>query len=103
MNLTEIVSRHTDILPNLPSDGYIKIDWELRHDFDALALLGPTIYHNAANFYILWDSDMMSDIPSIPIRDYGKGKRKFSIGILPVENQKKFEDAHKIRLHFHLV
>jgi hypothetical protein len=88
---------------------FVDVDWELRPDFPALALLGPSIYHGTnAKLYVVWNQHMFDNFGEIfesvfLVKDFGEGKNKISIGVLNFENIKLFEDRHHIRVKFNLV
>ncbi len=94
----------------IPYDEFMPIQWELRTDFDALGLMGPSIYYSNNKFLIVWNDYMLKKEAEEPLfdevhilKDFGEGFKKISIGVLPIDKQKAFEDAHKIRLQLHLV
>jgi hypothetical protein len=104
MNIQQLLTCSEEALVLMPPS-YEEVGWELQHDFIGLALLGPRIYRSNgeshSHVFVVWDEYMLQKTQVFEktclLKDFGEGKRKIALGVLPLDNIPTFEGYHKIK------
>ncbi len=110
MNIQQLLTCSEAVALMPPS--YEEVDWDLREDFPNLALIGPRIYRSngqshVSHVFVVWDEYMLQKTQVFEktclLKDFGEGKRKMGLGVLPLDNIPTFENHHKIQIRLHRV